>query len=129
MTGCHSSDVPQRNMFLMKKEYFDRYCEFLFNILFEVEKYVKLSPYAYYRRVFGFMGEMLLPLFCYHNKLKTQRRYIVYIDNNGKNKSDMFYTVKYILYPYTSFLFFLISHLNLMNCLLSLFIQSGRKIY
>ena len=93
----HSSDVPQRNMFLMKKEYFDRYCEFLFNILFEVEKYVKLSPYAYYRRVFGFMGEMLLPLFCYHNKLKTQRRYIVYIDNNGKNKSDMFYTVKYIL--------------------------------
>ena len=66
----HSSDVPQRNMFLMKKEYFDRYCEFLFNILFEVEKYVKLSPYAYYRRVFGFMGEMLLPLFCYHNKLK-----------------------------------------------------------
>lgn len=93
----HSSDVPQRNMFLMKKEYFDRYCEFLFNILFEVEKYVKLSPYAYYRWVFGFMREMLLPLFCYHNKLKTQRRYIVYIDNNGKNKSDMFYTVKYIL--------------------------------
>ncbi len=70
----HKQDVPQRNMFIMKREVFERYCEFLFKILFEVEKHIKLSPYAYYRRVYGFMGEMLLPLFCYHNKLKEEDR-------------------------------------------------------
>ena len=66
--------LPQRNMFIMKKTLFDDYAKWLFHILFEVEKYLKLSPYRYESRVFGFMGEMLLPLYCYHNKLNIDKR-------------------------------------------------------
>lgn len=86
----HKQDVPQRNMFIMKREVFEQYCEFLFKILFEVEKHIKLSHYAYYRRVYGFMGEMLLPLFCYHNKLKIRRQRILFVDEQGINTSFLF---------------------------------------
>ena len=63
---------------------------FLFSILFEVEKHLKLSPYNYYQRVFGFMGELLLPLFCYHNKLRIARRRILFITDEVKNSHLVF---------------------------------------
>lgn len=75
----HSFDVPQRNMFVMKKELFDEYAQWLFHILFEVEKLVKPSQYLYEQRLFGFMGEMLLPLFCYHNKLSVKRKQLLFV--------------------------------------------------
>ena len=86
----HKQSVPQRNMFIMKRNIFEQYCEFLFKILSEVEKHIKPSPYAYYRRACAFMGEMLLPLFCYHNKLKTRRRMILFVDGQGINSSFLF---------------------------------------
>ena len=86
----HSQDVPQRNMFVMKRDIFEHYCEFLFSILFEVEKHLKLSPYNYYHRVCGFMGELLLPLFCYHNKLRIARRRILFITDEVKNSHLVF---------------------------------------
>ncbi|WP_303207601.1 DUF4422 domain-containing protein [Bacteroides oleiciplenus] len=93
----HKQDMPQRNMFVMKKEIFDQYCAFLFDILFEVEKHIKLSPYSYYRRVYGFMGEMLLPLFCYHNSLRIKRRRILFIDERGFNTSCLFDLTKSLI--------------------------------
>lgn len=77
-----SDNVPQRNMFIMRKDIFDDYAKWLFDILFEVEKYVKLSPYKYEKRLFGFMGEMLLPLYCYHNKLKIKKRRLYFISDD-----------------------------------------------
>lgn len=81
----HEQYVPQRNMFVMKKSIFDEYCYFLFTVLFEVEKHIKYSPYKYYQRVLGFMGELLLPLFCYHKQLKIYNRQILFLTNNPKN--------------------------------------------
>ncbi len=54
------------NIFIMKKEFFFRYAEFLFDILFEVESKTELSDDkygVYQRRVFGFLGERLLNFF------------------------------------------------------------------
>ncbi len=49
------------NMFIMKREYFDAYCAWLFDILFELEKRLDISSYsAYDARVFGFVSERLL---------------------------------------------------------------------
>jgi len=59
-------------MFFTSREACDRYCEWLFPLLFEIEKYVKLSNYKFQQRVFGFMSELMLPLFCLHNKLKIK---------------------------------------------------------
>lgn len=61
------------NMLICSKKMFDGYCEWLFSILFECEKYVRLSPYSIGKRVFGYMAEFLMPLYFMHNdcKIKT----------------------------------------------------------
>lgn len=51
------------NMFVMRKGLFDDYCEWMFSILFEMEKYVRLSGYTRARRLYGYMAEMLLPIY------------------------------------------------------------------
>lgn len=49
------------NMMIMRKKRFAQYCDWLFPILFELEKRIDISDYdAYNRRVFGFIGERLL---------------------------------------------------------------------
>lgn len=49
------------NMFVMRRDCFDRYCAWLFDILFELEKRLDISKYsAYDARVFGFVSERLL---------------------------------------------------------------------
>ena len=48
------------NMFAMKKEIFNEYCEWLFTILFELEKRIDISNYdAFQARVFGRISELL----------------------------------------------------------------------
>lgn len=39
---------------IVRKEIFDDYCEWLFSILFEVEKRIQISNNVYQARVFGF---------------------------------------------------------------------------
>lgn len=49
------------NMFIMRRDSFMEYCEWLFDILFEVEKRLDISGYSEKdRRVFGYLGERLL---------------------------------------------------------------------
>lgn len=49
------------NMFIMTREYADMWCEWLFGILFEVQKRLDISTYSVYdARVFGFLAERLL---------------------------------------------------------------------
>ena len=55
------TDGHRFNMFVMKREYFDAYCSWLFDILFELEKRLDISEYsANDARVFGFVSERLL---------------------------------------------------------------------
>jgi hypothetical protein len=58
-------------MFIMKKELADRYCEWLFDILFELEKHLDISDYsANDKRVFGFVSERLLDVWINVNHIK-----------------------------------------------------------
>lgn len=58
------------NMFIMKKELFHSYCNWLFSILFELEKQLDISCYdSYNQRIFGFVSELLLDVFIEKNQL------------------------------------------------------------
>ncbi len=51
------------NIFIMGKKTYDQYCEWLFSILFEVEKRLCVSSYPQQKRVFGYMAERLLNIY------------------------------------------------------------------
>ena len=58
--AMHTILFSTGNMWITRKDIFDRYCEWLFDILFEVEKRIDLSGYNdYQKRVMGFLAERL----------------------------------------------------------------------
>lgn len=61
------------NMFIMKHDMFNDYSEWLFNILFEVEKRILISEYTDQARVFGFMSEYLLNVYIHYHGLKAKK--------------------------------------------------------
>ena len=60
------------NMMVCRKEIFDGYCAWLFGIMEECEKHLKLAGYdAYQQRVYGFLSERLWLVYLIHHKLKV----------------------------------------------------------
>ena len=63
------------NMMIAKNSIFDTYCEWLFSVLFELEKRLKkldkltFEDGDYQRKVFGFLGERLLLVWLKHNDI------------------------------------------------------------
>lgn len=60
------------NMFVMKKDLFDEYCQWLFDIEFELEKRIDISNYdAYNARIYGFLSERLFNVWLEKQGLKV----------------------------------------------------------
>ena len=69
------------NMLFCKAEVFDSYCEWLFDVLFELEKYVDLTKLnAYQKRLYGFLSERLLNVWVKHNKLRVKNVNIINVE-------------------------------------------------
>jgi hypothetical protein len=80
-----------KNMLICKKELFDQYAEWLFDVLFECEKYIKPSPYTRGRRALAYMGEYLLPVYIMHHECKIRcARY-----TDGKGHAKPYYGLKH----------------------------------
>ncbi len=61
------------NMIICRRELFDQYAKWLFEILFEVEKRIDPSGYdGYTKRVYGFLSEVLLLVYIRSNRLKVK---------------------------------------------------------
>lgn len=71
------------NMFIMKRFLFNDYCDWLFSILSEAEKYIRVSDDPYQARVMGFLSERLLNVYIEYNNLKIKEFPIVYIDEKN----------------------------------------------
>ena len=59
------------NMFIMKKEYFDKYCEWLFDILGKLEIKMEGKEYnSFHARFYGRISELLLDIWLETNNMK-----------------------------------------------------------
>ncbi len=69
-TNCRLFSVG--NMIITKKSLFDKYCEWLFPILFETEKQTDISNYDDYQaRLYGFLSERLLRIWLLKNNYRV----------------------------------------------------------
>lgn len=67
--GNSKEGLSPYNMFISDKRIIDAYCEWLFNILFEVKKKVSINNYDdYQKRIFGFMSERLFNVYIEKHK-------------------------------------------------------------
>ena len=85
------------NMFVMRKDIFYSYCEWLFDILFEVERRVDLSGYdEYQQRVFGYLAERLLDVWIKKNDIDyVEANYVVLEKVDWVNKVYKFLSKKF----------------------------------
>ena len=66
------------NMIITSKRLFDNYCEWLFSILFDLEKITDLSEYTPAEaRIFGYISELLLNVWVKQNNLKIKYYYLI----------------------------------------------------
>lgn len=69
----HNNMASFYNMFYTRKEEMDAYSDWLFKVLFTVEKQVDISTYdKYQQRLFGFLGERLLNVWLDHRQPKVK---------------------------------------------------------
>ena len=85
------------NMFIMKKDLFDDYCRWLFDILFELEKRLDISSYNDNdSRVFGFVSERLLDVWLNTNRIRYKEiPYVFMEDQNWLKKGTDFLKRKF----------------------------------
>ena len=80
----NSSKGHRFNMFVMKKEIFDSYCKWLFDILFELEKRLDISDYSVNdARVFGFVAERILDVWIQKNQIDYKEIPYVFMEKQN----------------------------------------------
>ena len=68
-------------MFVMNKFMFDKYCTWLFDILFTLEKRIDIASYDKYNaRVFGFLSERLFNVWLEKQQLKVKAMNVVFLE-------------------------------------------------
>lgn len=83
----HSRSQHAFNMFVMKKSIFDDYCDWLFDILFELENRYKDVEYdAFHARFYGRISERLLDVWLNKNGHKYKELPFIYTEPINKVK-------------------------------------------
>lgn len=86
------------NMFVMKKEYLDSYCKWIFEILFELEKRIDPKQYdSFHARYLGRISELLLDVWINTNKLSYKEVKVIDMQNvNWIKKVSAFLIAKFL---------------------------------
>lgn len=85
------------NMFIMKKELANEYCEWLFNILGELEKKIDITKYdSYQARLYGRVSELLLNVWIKNKNLEYKEISHMHMEKiNWINKGSSFIKAKF----------------------------------
>lgn len=82
------------NMMIMKKEDFNNYCKWLFDILFQLEKQIDLKDYDKNEaRIFGYMSEILLNVWILKNKKKVKYQQSKKMDDKFKDSLKLHFNM------------------------------------
>jgi hypothetical protein len=86
------------NMFVMRQDLYNQYCQWLFSILFELEKRLNISEYDVYEsRVYGFVSEVLLDVWLETNQIAYAEQNVSFMENqNWLKKGGLFLKRKFI---------------------------------
>ena len=81
----------------MKREYLDKYCDWMFNILFELEKRIDPKQYdPFHARYLGRISELLLDVWINTNKLNYEEIKVIDMQNvNWFKKGSAFLMAKF----------------------------------
>ena len=88
---CSNKSVGY-NMFITHWKHFEAYSEWLFDILFEVERRVPPIDDPIQSRIYGYMSERLINVFCENHKLRIKHMPIIMpldVYQNGLNIDNM----------------------------------------
>lgn len=69
------------NMVICSHNIYNQMMSFIFGVLFECEKYIRLQPYTNGRRIFGYLSEYLMPIFILKHHLKIRELPLVQMLN------------------------------------------------
>lgn len=79
------------NMFISRKELFDSYYKWLFDILFELESRIDISSYDdYNKRIFGFLSERLFNVWLKYQDLKIKEIMVYNSEEDFKKQNFKF---------------------------------------
>lgn len=83
-----SNKLSHYNMMIMRWHDFDKYCKWLFNILFEAKKEINIEHYnAVQGRIWGYMSERLLSVYVRHERMNVKHFPIYWINDDVIQKS------------------------------------------
>ena len=69
------------NMFVMRRNEYDAYCQWMFDILFTIEQRLDISTYdPYEARVFGFVSELLLDVWLEKNQIQYKEQNVSFME-------------------------------------------------
>lgn len=69
------------NMFVMRRDYFDAYCEWLFNVLGELEERTDIRAYdPIEARLYGYISELLLDVWLEKNRIKYHEQNVAFLE-------------------------------------------------
>lgn len=86
------------NMFITRKNIFNDYMKWLFEILFELEKRININLNDSYQcRVFGFIAERLQNVYIHINKLNALEVPMIYISEKKDMERDKMEDFKYLI--------------------------------
>lgn len=97
-TVMNRTKAHRFNMFLMKKDIFCDYCDWLFSILFKLEQRLDISGYDdYNKRIFGFISERLLDVYIEQHHISYGELPVLFMEKeNWLKKGFAFLKRKFI---------------------------------
>lgn len=92
-TMDRSNGYSGYNMFVTTWKWFNMYSEWLFKILFEVERRCPPHSDPVQSRIYGYMSERLINVFCEHHHLRIRHIPIIMpVDEDFRNPGNLRYT-------------------------------------